>query len=205
MRSVPVRAVRMGEGFWAARMKVNADTSVPTMLELLEENGVMDNFRRLTGTKRVDRRGPLFTDSDIYKWIEAAAFVLQSGDRPELRRTIDKLTDEIAAAQEPSGYLNTYYVDDRVKLRFSEMQRGHELYCLGHLLQGAIAYYRATGGRKLLDVGLRFVEYLLRDFGPSKRPLLTGHPELELALAELYRTTGDRRHLELAAYQSSHK
>jgi DUF1680 family protein len=200
LRSVPIRAVKMGEGFWSARMRVNVERSIPTLLQLLEEHGVVDNFRRLTGRKNAPRRGPLYTDSDVYKWLEAAAFVLQSGDRPELRGQMDRLIDEVVAAQEPSGYLNTYYVDERERLRFSEMQRGHELYCLGHMLQAAIAYYRATGNRKLLDTGIKFVNYLADNFGPTKRPLLTGHPEFELAVIELYRITGDKRHLELARY-----
>ncbi len=198
VRNVPVRAVRIRDGFWSARRKVNVERSIPTLLELLEQHGVVDNFRRVSGRKKVERRGPLYTDSDLYKWMEAVAFVLQSEDRPELRATFDRLTDEILAAQEARGYLNTYYVEDRVRLRFQEMQRGHELYCLGHLLQAAIAYYRATGDRKLLDGGIKFVDYLIATSG--QRPLLTGHPELELALVELYRTTGDRRHLELAGY-----
>ncbi len=80
------------------------------------------------------------------------------------------------------------------------MYRSHELYCLGHLLQAGIAYYRATGDRKLLDIGIRFVDYLTANFGPEKRPLLTGHPELEMALVELYRTTGNRAYLNLAGY-----
>ncbi|MBM3746452.1 MAG: glycoside hydrolase family 127 protein [Acidobacteria bacterium] len=200
LKSVPVRAVKMGEGFWAPRMRVNIERSIPSLLQLLEEHGVMDNFRRLSGRKQAPRRGPLYTDSDLYKWIEAAAFVLQSEDRPQLRAQIDALVDDIVAAQEPSGYLNTYYVDERVKLRWQEMQRGHELYCLGHMLQAAIAYYRAGGSRKLLDAGIRFVDHLVEDFGPAKRPLLTGHPEFELAVSELYRVTRDPRHLELARY-----
>jgi DUF1680 family protein len=200
LHPVPVRAVRLQDGFWAKRRQVNVERSIPTLLQLLEENGVVDNFRRLSGRKQAPRRGPLYTDSDLYKWMEAVAFVLQSEDRPDLRAQFEQLTDEILAAQEPSGYLNTYYVDERQGLRFQEMQRGHELYCLGHLLQAAIAYYRATGSRRLLDGGVRFVDYLIATSGPGKRPLLTGHPELELALVELYRTTGDRRHLELAGY-----
>lgn len=200
LHSIPVHAVKMGGGFWSARMRTNVERSLPTMLKLLEEHGVVDNFRRLSGRKQAARRGPLYTDSDLYKWIEAAAFVLQSGDRPELRATVDRLIDEILAAQEPSGYLNTWYVGERASRRFTEMQHGHELYCLGHLLQAAIAYWRATGDRRLLDGGIRFTDYLIRDFGPGKRPLLTGHPEFELAAVELYRGTGDRRYLELARY-----
>lgn len=200
VRSVPVRAVRLGKGFWSGRRSVNVETSIPTLLDLLEEHGVVDNFRRLSGRKKAARRGPLYTDSDLYKWMEAAAFVLQSEDRPELRAKLDALTDDVLAAQEPDGYLNTYYVEERVPLRFTEMQRGHELYCLGHLLQAGIALYRANGNRRLLDGGIRFVDYLVREFGPGKRPLLTGHPELELALVELYRTTRRAAYLELAAY-----
>jgi DUF1680 family protein len=200
LRSVPVRAVRITDGFWHKRRQVNVERSIPTLLELLEENGIVDNFRRLSGRKQAPRRGPLFTDSDLYKWMEGAAFVLQSEDRPELRAQFDQLTEEILAAQEPSGYLNTYYVEERKALRFQEQQRGHELYCLGHLLQAGIAYWRATGNRRLLDGGIKFVEYLIEIGGPGKQPLLTGHPELELALVELYRVTGDRRHLDLAGY-----
>jgi DUF1680 family protein len=132
--------------------------------------------------------------------MEAAAFVLQSGDDPQLRATVDRLTGEIAAAQEKSGYLNTWYVGERVGKRFTEMQRGHELYCLGHLLQAGIAWYRATGRSNLLDIGVRFADYMVENFGPQKRPALTGHPELEMAMVELYRTTGNRRYLDFAGY-----
>jgi DUF1680 family protein len=201
LHPVPVRAVKFHEGFWKKRQTAAIERSIPTLLELLEQNGVVDNFRRLTGAKNVPRRGPLYTDSDLYKWMEAAAWSLHVKDDPQLRATIERLTGEILAAQEPSGYLNTYFVEERVKDRFQRMQSGHELYCLGHLLQAGIAYYRATGNRKLLEGGMRFVDYLIRDFGPApKKPLLTGHPELELALAELYRTTGQRKYLDLAGY-----
>ncbi|MBI4905802.1 MAG: glycoside hydrolase family 127 protein [Acidobacteria bacterium] len=200
LHPVPVRAVKLTDGFWKARQTVTIEKSLPTLLALLEEHGVIDNFRRISGRKKVDRKGPLYTDSDLYKWMEAAGWALHTGEYPQLRADIDRITDEIAAAQEPSGYLNTYFIEDRVKDRFQRMQTGHELYCLGHLLQAGIAYYRATGGRRLLDIGVKFVDYLERDFGPDKKPLLTGHPELELALVELYRTTGERKHLELARY-----
>jgi uncharacterized protein len=200
LQSIPIRAVRMGDGFWAARMRVNIEKSIPTMLDLLEQHGSVDNFRRLSVRKKTPRIGPLYTDSDIYKWMEAVAFVLQSGDRPDLRKRVDSLTEEILAAQEPSGYLNTYWVEDRASQRFTQMTRGHELYCLGHWLQAGIAYYRATGNRKLLDGGIRFADYMVENFGPDKRPALTGHPEFEMALVELYRTTGEKKYLDFAGY-----
>ncbi len=200
MHPVPVHAVTLGDGFWAERRKINVERSIPTMLALLEEHGIIDNFRRLSGKKAATRKGPLYTDSDLYKWMESVAFVLQSGDNTKLRADFERLTAEILAAQEPSGYLNTYYQDDRKALRFTEMYKSHELYCLGHLLQAAIAYYRATGDRKLLDGGIKYVDYLISISGPGKTPLLTGHPELEMALVELYRTTGERRFIDLAGY-----
>ena len=86
LHGVPIRAVHMDDGFWSARMRINVERSIPSMLDELEQHGVMDNFRRLTGANKAPRRGPLYTDSDIYKWMEAAAFVLQSGDRPESAR-----------------------------------------------------------------------------------------------------------------------
>jgi hypothetical protein len=200
LHGVPVHAVKMGDGFWSARRAINVEKSIPTMLAELEQHGVVDNFLRLEGKTKAARRGPLYTDSDIYKWMEAVAFVLQSGDQPKLRAEFDRLTGIVAAAQEPGGYLNTYWSEERTPKRFTEMYRSHELYCMGHLLQAAIAYYRATGDRKLLDVGIRFANYMVENFGPQKRPALTGHPEFEMALVELYRTTGDRRYLDFAGY-----
>ena len=205
LRNVPVHAVTIEAGFWSPRRETNVTASIPSMGKLLEVNGRMDNFRRLTGKSTAPQRGPVYSDSDIYKWIEAAGFALQSDERPELRAVVDKDIRDIVAAQQADGYLNTYYVLEHAAQRMEPktQQHGHELYNIGHLLQGAIAYYRATGDRRLLDAGLRFVnEFLWPNFGPGadKKPLFSGHPEMELALIELYRLTGDKRHLELAGY-----
>ena len=205
LRNVPVHAVTVTSGFWAARRQTNVEKSIPSMEKLLQANGRMDNFLRLAGQSDAPQRGPVFSDSDVYKWTEAAGFALESADLPELRTMADKIIKEVVAVQEPSGYLNTYYVGDRAKDRMTpDVQRwGHELYNIGHLLQGAIAYYRATGDSTLLEAGIHFVDgFLLPNFGPGpdKKPIFSGHPEIELALIELYRTTGDKRHLELAGY-----
>jgi DUF1680 family protein len=205
LRNVPVHAVTIENGFWAQRREVNVNKSIPSMEKLLEANGRMDNFRRLTGKSTAAQRGPVYSDSDVYKWTEAAGFALQSSDRPELRAAVEKISSEVIAAQQPDGYLNTYYVGEHASQRMEPkvQQWGHELYNMGHFLQGATAYYRATGDRTLLDTGIRFVNsFLLPTFGPGsdKKPLFSGHPEMELALVELYRMTGDKRHLELAGY-----
>ena len=204
LRDIPVRAVTITGGFWGPRREINATRSIPTMHDLLEANGRMNNFRRLVGKSNSAQSGPVYSDSDVYKWTEAVGFVLQSGDRPELRTSAAKLIDEVVAIQEPGGYLNTYYQDDRKSLRMLPQTQttGHELYNIGHMLQGAIAYYRATGDRKLLDAGIRFVDdFLIPNYGPApKKPIVSGHPEIEMGLIELYRITGDKRQLDLAGY-----
>jgi hypothetical protein len=199
LRPVPVRAVTLTDGFWRQRQGVTAETSLPTLYALLEENGYIDNFRRLKG-KNVPRRGPLYTDSDVYKWMEAAAWALHTGKYPALEQKLNELIELVVSVQEPSGYLNTWHVGEREKERFQKQESNHELYCLGHWLQAAVAVYRYNGDRRLLDAGIRFADYLIKIGGPGKQPLLTGHPELELALAELYRTTGERKYLDLAGY-----
>jgi DUF1680 family protein len=205
LHTVPVRAVTIEEGFWSKRRKINVERSIPTMREQLEQHGRMDNFRRLVGKSSAPQKGPYFADSDIYKWTEAVGWALQSGDRPELRNVTKSMIEEVVAVQEPSGYLNTYYVGDRVSQRMlpHSQEVGHELYNLGHMLQGAIAYYRATGDSMLLDAGAKFVDgFLIPNYGPGpgKKPIVSGHPEIEMSLIELYRTTGNRRYVDLAGY-----
>jgi len=205
LQSVPVHAVTIQDGFWGKRREINVSKSIPSMEKLLLTNGRLDNFLRLEGKNTAPQRGPVYSDSDIYKWTEAVGFALQSGERPELQPPVQQIIDTVVAAQEPSGYLNTYYQDDHKDLRMEPktQQTGHELYCMGHFLQGAIAYYRGTGDRKLLDAGIRFVDdFLIPNFGPGagKKPILSGHPEIEMGLIELYRLTGDKRQLDLAGY-----
>ena len=205
LKPVPVRAVLLQEGFWSRRRTTNVDASIPTMHDELVAHGRMDNFLRLEGRSKEPQKGPVYSDSDIYKWMEAVGFVLQSGDRPQLRAMTEAMIRDVTAAQESSGYLNTYYVGDRQPLRmqYDVQTTGHELYNIGHLLQGAIAYYRATGDRTLLDAGMRFVDEFLRpNYGsqPNQKGIVAGHPEIEMAMVELYRTTGKRAYLQLAGY-----
>jgi len=147
----------------------------------------------------------MYSDSDIYKWTEAVGYALQSDPDPALQKMTDAQIREIVAVQEPSGYLNTFYIEDRKPLRMQQhtQEIGHELYNMGHYLQGAIAYYRATGDPTMLNAGIRFVDdFLLPNYGPGAQqtPIVSGHPEIEMSLIELYRTTGNRKYLDLAGY-----
>jgi DUF1680 family protein len=205
LKTVPVSAVTIREGFWSRRRKTNVESSIPSMHDELIAHGRMDNFLRLEGKSDAPQKGPVFSDSDIYKWLEAVGFALQSGDLPHLHETGKTMIREVVAAQEPSGYLNTYYQGDRRSQRMlpATQTTGHETYCLGHMLQGAIAWYRATGDATLLDAGIKYVDgFLLPNYGPgpNQKPIVAGHPEIEMSLIELYRTTGNRRYLELAGY-----
>jgi DUF1680 family protein len=205
LKTVPVRAVVIQDGFWSQRRKINLVASIPSMHDELLEHGRMTNFLRLQGKSSDPQKGPVFSDSDIYKWAEAVGFQLQVADNPELRKTTDAMIRDVVAIQEPSGYLNTYYQGDRKPLRmqYDVQTTGHELYCIGHMLQGAIAYYRATGDPTLLDAGIRFVDnFLIPNYGPgaNQKAIVSGHPEIEMALIELSRTTGDRKYVDLAGY-----
>jgi hypothetical protein len=205
LHSVPVQAVTIETGFWSKRRETNVTSSIPSMHDELIEHGRMDNFLRLEGKSSAPQHGPVFSDSDIYKWTEAVGFALQSQPLPGLRAQTDTMIRQVIAAQEPSGYLNTYYVDDRKgdRMQWKVQTTGHELYCIGHLLQGAIAYYRATGDPTLLEAGMRFVDgFLLPGYGPgpNQQPIVAGHPEIEMALIELYRTTSNKQYLNLAGY-----
>jgi DUF1680 family protein len=205
LRNVPVHAVTITKGFWGSRRDINVRNSIPSMEKLLEANGRMANFLRLAKQSDAPQQGPVYSDSDVYKWLEAVGFALQSGDIPQLHAQADKIIKEVEVVQEPNGYLNTYYVGDKAKDRMQpQIQRwGHELYNIGHMIQGGIAYYRGTGDATMLDASRRFVDdFLLPTFGPEsdKKAIFSGHPEIEMALIEMYRTTGKKSYLQLAGY-----
>src|SRR5580658_6437086 len=117
LKNVPVHAVTIQDGFWGKRREINVTKSIPSMEKLLLVNGRLDNFLRLEGKSTAPQHGPVFSDSDIYKWTEAVGFALQSGEQPVLQTSMDQIIDTVLAAQEPSGYLDTYYQDDRKNLR----------------------------------------------------------------------------------------
>lgn len=218
LQAVPVPAVRLQGGFWHSLQRGNVEQGIPRLLGLMEEKGGLDNFRRLNPARgaqrtpcpqgvspaeRPERKGPLFTDSDVYKWIEAVGFALQNEDLPELEASTDAIIADIAAVQEPDGYLNTYFVEERKTERYQHLDYSHEMYCAGHLMQGAVAYHRATAKDALLRVACKLADHLDREFGPGKRETNDGHPEIELALVELYRETGEKRYLDLAGALTS--
>lgn len=215
---VPFTAVRLTGGFWAQKQQVNRAVTVPFALQQCEESGRLKNFdlaaevmrRRAAGEKDFQIKPPTiypFDDTDAYKAIEGAAYVLSMQRDPALEATLDAWIARIGAAQEPDGYLYTFrtmHPDSPGQAwigqnRWDNDPRGsHELYNAGHLYEAGVAYYEATGKRALLDICLRNAELLWKTFGEGRRRLAPGHEIVEMGLVRLYRVTGDARWLALA-------
>lgn len=200
LRPVPIGAVRLDGGFWAPRLELTRRVTLRQQYEQCEATGRIDNFRRAAGTRGGDFRGRYYNDSDVYKWLEGAAYALASGPDPELARTVDLVARAIAGAQDADGYLNSYFTFERAAERWTNLTQLHEMYCAGHLLQAAVAHQRATGEPGLRDVAVRLADHICATFGPGARRGTDGHEEIELALVELYRQTGDRRYLDEAGF-----
>ncbi|WP_084104758.1 glycoside hydrolase family 127 protein [Demequina sp. NBRC 110056] len=180
-------------GDWSA---LNTQATIPHVIERLETSGVIDNFRRLVGRSDADFRGPVFADSDLFKTLEALGWEAVGGRRSH-EEFLAEVLELLEAVQAEDGYLNTSFQGPRLGERFTDMQESHELYCLGHLIQAAVAWHHA-GDDALLTIALRYVELVHTTFGPGARDEVCGHPEIETALVELSRVTGDPRHRELA-------
>lgn len=205
-RPVPIDHVTFADDFWAPKLQLNRQRTIPGQFEFLEETGRLDNFRRVAGTWDGPFTGLYFNDSDVYKWLEAASWALVGAserEREQLTDMIDTVIGIVAAAQHDDGYLNTYFSKEREHERWSNLKDLHELYCAGHLIQAAVAHNRVTGETSLLDVATRFADLICDVFGPArdgKREETDGHPEIEMALVELYRLTGNRRYLDQAMF-----
>jgi uncharacterized protein len=200
LRPVPLGAVNITGGLWASRQQTNRDVAIPSGRELLETAGNLDNLRIAAGERAGAARGPVFMDSDVYKWLEAAAWEYGRQPSAELLDAQREVTAVVAGAQQPDGYLDSVVqILDRGE-RYRDLPHSHEHYCAGHLIQAAVAQVRCTGDRGLIDVAVRLADHLANEFGEDQRHDVDGHPVVEMALVELYRETGEARYLDLARY-----
>jgi hypothetical protein len=205
LRPVGLSNARIDAGFWADRLRTNRERTILHGASRLKACGNLTNFELAGGadgeyrSAEGDGGNPApFVDTDVYKWLEAVAWELAPGGGSELRALAEPMIELVARAQRPDGYVDTFYQVAKQGGEFGDMEWGHELYVAGHLIQAAVAWKRSVGDERLLGVAQRFVARIESEIGPGHREAICGHPEFEMALVELYRETGERRHLEFA-------
>ena len=202
-----LKKIRVTDPLFSHYADMVAKKMIPVQWEIL--NGkqgqsrcfCIDNFRIAGGTLQGEHRGVVFGDTDAYKWLEAVAYCANNGETEYIPQA-DELIEIIGQAQQPDGYLNTYFTVCHPELRWKNLTEGHELYSAGHLIEAAVAYYNATGKRRLLDIAARFADLICETFGDGEGQLsgYPGHQEIELALVKLWRVTGEERYLKTARF-----
>ena len=213
---VPFTAVKVNDGFWGQRLRASRETTIPLAFSKCEETGRYDNFVKAKQQMDADHNlgfrvgGFSFDDTDVYKTIEGASYILQTYPDPKLKAYIDSVLVIVVAAQEPDGYLYTARTMNPEHPhnwagpeRWSKVEElSHEFYNLGHMVEGAIAHYQATGQRNFLDIAIRYADCVCAAIGPGKDQLVRvpGHQIAEMALAKLYTVTGDRKYLDEAKF-----
>ncbi|RBP16225.1 hypothetical protein DFR50_106188 [Roseiarcus fermentans] len=206
---IPFADVRITGPFWRERLDTVLERTIPSQHAKLAEVGILASLAlpKPVPPLTIPRNSHNFTmqvfwDSDVGKWIEAASYALAHRRDPDIEAKIDAIVDDLEKAQSSDGYLNCWYNEREPENRWTNLRDNHELYNAGHLLEGAVAYVRATGKRKLLDLMERYVDHIAATFGtgPGQKRGYCGHQEIELALVKLYRLTGDKRRLALASY-----
>jgi uncharacterized protein len=214
VQPVPFTSVHLEDVFWAPRIEINRTETIPFAFQMCEKSGRVDNFERAAAVLRGETLGNTkppgypFDDTDVYKVIEGASYTLSVRPDPELEAYVDSLIEKIGAAQEKDGYLyTTRTIDPKnphpwagTKRWELERDDSHELYNLGHLYEAAVAHYRATGKRSLLDIAIRTADLLVETFGPGKAAIWPGHQNTEMGLVALYRITGKQEYLDLARF-----
>lgn len=201
VRGLDVGAIRMdAESFWGRRQAVNAEATLAHCRDWMDRLGWLANFDHVAdGAGLEARTGWVFSDSEVYKLLEAMAWELGRVADPGLEGVFDDLVDRVARAQDDDGYLGTAFGHPGQAPRYSDLSMGHELYNMGHLLQAAVA--RARAGHpddRLVEVARRAADHICREFGEGARDGVCGHAEIEVALAEAGRAFGERRYLEQA-------
>ncbi|ROR72589.1 glycoside hydrolase family 127 protein [Bogoriella caseilytica] len=199
-RGAGLTEFRLAEGFWGRLQQTNATTTLGHCLDWMERLGWLANFDRVaTGETARERPGWQFSDSEVYKLLEALAWERGRSGSPEAEAMFVALVERIGPAQDEDGYLNTCFGHAGQQPRYSDLEEGHELYCLGHLLQAAVARARVTGPRDpLVEIARRAADHVCREFGAGAREGICGHPEIEVGLAEFGRLLGEPRYLEQA-------
>jgi DUF1680 family protein len=198
-RPLGLGEVTIDGGFWADLQQLNATAMIAHCEAWIEQMGWIGNFdAAVQGYLPERRRGREFSDSEIYKLLEAMSWEVGRTGDPDMEARLQALVARVAPAQDADGYLNTRFGRPGQGARYSDLQWGHELYCFGHLIQAGVARARTHGTDELVRIATRAADHLCDVFGPGGNQGVCGHPEIEVALVELYRLTGERRYLDQA-------
>lgn len=208
---VPFTSVKVVDGFWGQRLKASREVTVPLAFSKCEETGRYENFVKAAHPSDEYKVGGFsFDDTDVYKTIEGASYMLQTYPDKKLKKYIDSVLVIVAAAQEPDGYLYTARtMNPKHPHSWSGPERwtkvevlSHEFYNLGHMVEGAVAHYQATGKRNFLDIAIRYADCVCKNIGdkPGQKRLVPGHQIAEMALVRLYTVTGDKKYLDQAKF-----
>lgn len=213
---VPFTSVKVTDTFWGQRLKASREVTIPLAFSKCEETGRYENFKKAANPNEKNTIGLTFDDTDVYKTIEGASYSLQTYPNKKLEKYIDSVLAIVATAQEPDGYLYTARTMNPKNKAHSwvgskrwelEEEDSHEFYNLGHMIEGAIAHYKATGKRNFLDMAIKYADCVEREIGdaPGKQIVIPGHQIAEMALAQLYIVTGEKKYLDLAKFFLDHR
>ena len=203
------RNIEITDAFFGSYTKLVAEKVIPYQWGILNDRiegadptHCLENFRIAAGEKSGENYGVVFQDTDVYKWLETVAYCIESGSGDDFAAIADETIDLIGRAQQADGYLNTYFTVLKPQERWTNLVEGHELYSAGHMIEAAVAYFKATGKTAFLDIAQRFADLICSKFGPGEGQIkgYPGHQEIELALVKLYRVTGTKRYLDCARF-----
>lgn len=206
---IALQNITISDDFWNKYVKLVKEVIIPYQWDILndkiqgiETSHCISNFKIAAGEAEGEFQGAVFQDTDVAKWLEAVGFVLSFQRDEKLEKLADETIDLIGKAQQPDGYLNTYFTIKAPDLRWTNLMEGHELYTAGHMIEAAVSYYEATGKRKFLDIVCRFADLICDTFGDEQGKIhgYPGHQEIELALVKLYKVTGKKEYLNTAKY-----
>ena len=195
---VSFEQITIDDSFWNPRLDAHSNATLETCIAYLQDlTPRISNFEKAAGLKEGKMEGVNWDDSDVFKVMEGIAYSLVKNPNPEYENLLDRWISLIEKAQEPDGYLNTYFTLNEPEKRWTDMGNS-EAYCGGHMIEAAVAHHRATGKKTFLNIAIRYANHVDSIFGPGKRHWVTGHQEIELALVKLYRETGDKKYLDLS-------
>lgn len=204
---IALKKTSIRDSFWSPKQQLILDTAIDYQEKILndqipgaEKSHAVANFRIAAGLEEGEFYGMVFQDSDVAKWLEGVAYTLTIRPDADLEKRADAVIDIIARAQQPDGYLNTYFTIKEPEHRYQNLLECHELYCAGHMMEAAVAYYEATGKDALLKVMERMADNIAAHIGPGKIEGVPGHPEVEIGLMRLYHTTGKEQYRDMAQY-----